>query len=75
MNDVSVCHYRILQAPFCDLSTLQNPPSESAMTDPSDMGPSSAEAAQPDPSNEILNQDADTLLGTSPSVFLWELTT
>ncbi|XP_078167655.1 eukaryotic initiation factor 3 gamma subunit family protein [Carex rostrata] len=53
---------RILQAPFCDLSSLQDPPSESVMTDPSDMGPSSVEAAQPDPSNEILNQDDDTLL-------------
>ncbi|KAF3323856.1 tRNA (adenine(58)-N(1))-methyltransferase non-catalytic subunit trm6 isoform X2 [Carex littledalei] len=58
---------RILQAPFCDLSSMQNPPSESAMPDPSDMGPSSAETAQPDPSNEILNQDDSSLLDSRDS--------
>ncbi|KAJ3706202.1 hypothetical protein LUZ61_009907 [Rhynchospora tenuis] len=57
-NDVCA---RILQAPFSDLSPLQNSPSECAMLDPSDVGPGSPETAQPDPSNELL-QDGDSLL-------------
>ncbi|KAJ4759892.1 tRNA (Adenine(58)-N(1))-methyltransferase non-catalytic subunit trm6 [Rhynchospora pubera] len=52
---------RILQAPFSDLSPLQNAPSECAMSDPSDVRPGSPETAQPDPSNELL-QDGDSLL-------------
>lgn len=66
-----ICQYRILQAPFSDLLSLQNPPSESAMLDSSDMGPSSVETAPPDPSNEPLDQDDDSLLGTSLSNFMF----
>jgi hypothetical protein len=69
------CQYRILQAPFGELSSFQNSPSECAMPDPSDVGPSAVETAQPDPSNELLVQDDDSLLGTSPLVYLLELTT
>jgi hypothetical protein len=50
---------------------LQNSPSESAMPDPSGIGPSSVETAQPDPSNELPMQNDDSLLGTILQYIYW----